>query len=80
MLTRLLVHLAGEFQVKTLRFDHLKEMYHSDPDFGEAYEACVNIVLKDKSPWAEYLIHDELLFKGCQLCIPRISMRENLLK
>jgi hypothetical protein len=27
-----------------------------------------------------YLIQDGLLFKGCQLCIPKCSMRENLLK
>jgi hypothetical protein len=38
-----------EFQVKTLGFDHLKEMYHDDPYFKEAYEACVNLVLRDKS-------------------------------
>jgi hypothetical protein len=72
--------ILQEFQVKTLGFDHLKEMYHSDPDFGEAYEACANPVLRDRSQWAEYLIQDGLLFKGCQLCIPRCSMRENLLK
>jgi hypothetical protein len=35
--------------VKTLGFDHLKEMYHDDPDFKEAYEACANLVLKDRS-------------------------------
>jgi hypothetical protein len=72
--------ILQEFQIKTLGFDHLKEMYHSDLDFGEAYEACVNLVLRDRSPWDEYLIQDGFLFKGCQLCIPRCSMRENLLK
>jgi hypothetical protein len=72
--------ILQEFQVKTLGFDYLKEMYHSDPDFGEAYEACVNPILRDRSQWVEYLIQDGLMFKGCQLCIPRCSMRENLLK
>jgi hypothetical protein len=72
--------ILQEFQVKTLGFDHLKEMYLSDPDFGEAYEACVNLVLRYRSQWEKYLIQDGLLFKGCQLCIPRCSMRENLLK
>jgi hypothetical protein len=48
--------ILQEFQIKTLGFDHLKEMYHSDPDFGEAYEACANPVLRDRSQWAEYLI------------------------
>jgi hypothetical protein len=55
-------------------------MYHNDPNFGEAYEACVNPVLRDISQWVEYLIQDGLLFKEFQLCIPICSMRENLLK
>jgi hypothetical protein len=53
------------FQVKTLGFEHLKEMYHDDPDFKEAYEACLNPVLIDKSKWIEDLIQDGLLFRGC---------------
>jgi hypothetical protein len=43
------VLILQEFQVKTLGFDYLKEMYHSDPDFGESYEACMNPVLRDRS-------------------------------
>jgi hypothetical protein len=30
--------------------------------------------------WIEYLIQDGLFFKGCQLCIPKCSMRDNMLK
>jgi hypothetical protein len=56
------------------------KMYQSDPDFGEAYEACVNLVLRDIIQWAEYMTQDGLLFKGFQLCIPRCSMRDNLMK
>jgi hypothetical protein len=72
--------ILQEFQVKTLGFDSLKEMYIDDPDFKDAYEACENLVLRDRSQWIEYLIQDGLLFKGNQLCIPKSSMRENLLK
>jgi hypothetical protein len=72
--------ILQEFQVKTLGFEHLKEMHHDDPYFKEAYEACVNPVRIDRNQWAKYLIQDGLLFKGCQLCIPKCSMRENLLK
>jgi hypothetical protein len=72
--------ILQKFQVKTLGFDHLKEMYHDDLDFGDAYEACENLVLRDKSQWDEYLIQYGLFFKGCQFCIPNCSMRENLLK
>jgi hypothetical protein len=72
--------LMEEFRVKTLGFDNLKEMYRDEPNFKEAYEASENLVLRDRSQWTEYMIQDGLLFQGNQLCIPKCSMRENLLK
>ena len=72
--------LLQEFKVKTLGFENLKDMYAGDADFGEAYEAAENLVLRDRSPWIDFLIQDGLLFKGNQLCIPDFSMRENLVK
>jgi hypothetical protein len=71
--------ILHEFQVKTLGFEHLKDMYCDDTDFKEAYEACENPVLRDKSQWTKYMIQEGLLFKGNQLCIPKCSMRDNLL-
>jgi hypothetical protein len=50
-------------------------MHIDDSDFKDAYEACENHVLRDKSQWIEYLIQDGLLFKGNQLCISKSSMR-----
>jgi hypothetical protein len=55
-------------------------MYIDDSNLKDAYEACENPVLRDRRQWIEYLIQDGLLFKGNQLCIPKISMRENILK
>jgi hypothetical protein len=72
--------IMQEFRVKILGFDRLKEMYKDDLDFKDAYEACENHVLRDRSQWIEYLIQDGLLFKGNKLCIPKSFMRENLLK
>jgi hypothetical protein len=72
--------LMQEFRVKTLGFDNLKEMYRDDPDFKEAYEASENPILRDIIQWTKYMIQDGLLFRGNQLCIPKFSMRENLLK
>jgi hypothetical protein len=46
----------------------------------EVYEACENHVLRDRSQWTKYMIQDGLLFKDSQLCIPKCSMRDNLLK
>jgi hypothetical protein len=72
--------LLQEFKVKTLGFDDLRDMYADDPDFKEAYEADENPVLRDRSQWIEYMIQEGLLFRGNQLCIPKCSMRENLVK
>jgi hypothetical protein len=72
--------IVKEFQVETLGFKNLKEMYKEDADFKESYEACKNTLLGDRIPWTEYLIQDGLLFKGSQLCILKCSMRGNLLK
>jgi hypothetical protein len=72
--------LLQEFQVKTLGFENLRDIYAEDADFGEAYEAAENPVLRDRSPWIDYMIQEGLLFRGNQLCIPNFSMRENLLK
>jgi hypothetical protein len=72
--------ILQEFKVNTLGFDNLKEMYRGDADFKEAYEACENPVLRDRSQWIEYMIQNGLLFRANQLCIPNSSMRENLLK
>jgi hypothetical protein len=43
--------ILQEFQVKTLGFEHLKDMYCDDTYFNEAYEACANLVLIDRSQW-----------------------------
>jgi hypothetical protein len=72
--------IMQEFQVETLGFEHIKGMYHEDPYFKEAQKACENPLIRDKSQWMEYFIQDWLLFKGIQLCIPKFSMRDNLLK
>jgi hypothetical protein len=72
--------ILQEFHVKTLGFDIFKDMYIDDPDFKDAYEACKILFLRDISQWIEYMVKDGLLFKRNQLCIPKSSMRENILK
>ena len=55
-------------------------MYETGIDFQEAYRACKNPVKVDREPWMEYTLQDGLLFKNSKLCIPKCSMRENLIQ
>ena len=48
--------LLQEFRVKILGFENLRGMYTGDADFAEAYEAAENPVLRDRSPWMDYMI------------------------
>ena len=58
----------------------LSTLYLDDPNFGEAWEACTEPVTLDRTKWLDFMIQDSMLFKGSQLCIPRSSLRENLIK
>ena len=55
-------------------------MYPKDPDFVEAWKACVVPVTLDRMKWLDFISQDGMLFKGNQLCVPKSSMRENLIK
>jgi hypothetical protein len=63
--------IMWEFQLKTLGFEHLKNIYHDYIDFNEAYEACANTMLRDRIQWTKYMVEEGLLFRGHQLCIPK---------
>eukprot|EP00253_Pinus_taeda_P016899 PITA_16899 len=71
------VSLLQESTIQVLGFEHLKDLYQTDANFKEAYEACQNPLLRNNSLWLDYNLQEELLFKGGQLCIPKCSMREN---
>ena len=45
--------ILQEFQVETLGFEHLKDMYREDVDFKEGYEACTSPVLRDRIQWID---------------------------
>ena len=67
-------------KVEVVGFDELKNLYLEDPDFAEAWKACKKPIATNKTRWLNYLIQDGMLFKGSELCIPRSSMMENLIK
>eukprot|EP00253_Pinus_taeda_P024483 PITA_24483 len=63
---------------EVMGFEHLTDLYQADSDFKEAFEACQNPVLRNRSPWLDYNMQEGLIFRGGKLCILDSSMRENI--
>ncbi|KAG7564135.1 Reverse transcriptase domain [Arabidopsis suecica] len=55
---------------KLLGFEQIKELYDSDPDFQEIYNACPKLAS------GRYHRQDGFLFYGNRLCVPRCSLRD----
>ena len=51
-----------------------------DVDFKDIYASCENPVSHNRSHLLDYMMQEGLLFKDNKLCIPRCSMRENLIQ
>ena len=67
--------LLVTFSTEVVGFDSLKDTNASDDDFGKIWERCNN-----KEFMNDFLIQDGFLLKGTQLCIPRSSLRECLIR
>ena len=72
--------IMQENQIQVLGFEHLRDLYEADIDFQETYRACKNLVEVEREPWMEYTLQEGFLFKNSKLCIPKCSMRENLIQ
>ncbi|GJZ49333.1 transposon ty3-I gag-pol polyprotein, partial [Tanacetum coccineum] len=69
--TTLLVSISSE----VLGFDSIKELYTIDEDFGNIW-----MELETKQHRGEFLLLDGYLFKGNRLCIPKTSLKSQLVK
>ncbi|GJT56285.1 transposon ty3-I gag-pol polyprotein [Tanacetum coccineum] len=69
--TTLLVTISNE----VVGFDSIKELYLSDEDFGNIW-----MDLETKQHQGEFILLDGYLFKGNHLCIPKTSLRSQLIK
>ena len=73
--------LLTKMKVEVLGFDEMKELYDIDPNFSTVRRECRAPNLIDHiKKYDEYFIQEGNFFKGIQLCIPRSSMRLNLIK
>ena len=69
-----------EVKVSTLGLENLIDMYKEDLDLKDRYVACEILVTHNRSQWLNYMLWEGLLSKDSKLCIPRCSMRENLIQ
>ena len=72
--------LVKECKIQILGFEFMKELYGQDSDFQEIFEACKSTVNYDRGKWEKFMIQNCLLFRNSHLCIPKCSMRENLIR
>ena len=61
-------------------FKKLSTLYPNDPNCSEAWKACIEPITFDREKWLDFKVQDSMLFKGSQLCIPRSSVKDNLIK
>ena len=57
-----------------------KDLYKDDKDFVEAYKVCSNFQNHFHSAFSNYTLQSRLLLKRNQLCVPKGSMREDLIQ
>ncbi|CAL9078821.1 unnamed protein product, partial [Musa textilis] len=55
-------------------FEYIKDLYNSDYDFANVYEAC------EKGSFDKFFRRDCFLFKENKLCVPQCSIRELLVR
>ena len=48
--------LLTEMQVGVVGFNKLKDLYPEDPDFAEAWKACMVPVTLDRTKWLDFII------------------------
>ena len=71
--------LLQEIKVNTLGFENLIDMYTKDVDFKDVYAFYENPYPHNRIQWLDYMLHEGWLSKNSKLCIPKCSMRENLI-
>jgi len=55
-------NLLTEMKIEVVGFDELKSLYPKDPDFAEAWKACLEPVTLDRTKWLDFIIQDGMLF------------------
>ena len=68
--------LLTTLRTEVIGFDCLKELYENDKDFGDIWGKCQQTHTAVNNMY----IQDGFLFQGNQLCIPKSSLREQIIR
>eukprot|EP01018_Ginkgo_biloba_P033818 Gb_38123 [translate_table: standard] len=74
--TTLLITMSTE----VTDFASVKDQYEAEEDIRQAWSYAKSPLTDSGDLFDEYFLQDGYLFKGKQLCIPKGSMRENIIK
>ena len=69
-----------EIKMESVGVSTLKYMYPTDEDLRESYQVCMQLGDGYHTNFLDYIIQEGLFFKGSKLCIPKCSMRENIIR
>ena len=72
-------YIVQELKFGVVGFEEMVDMYKDDAEFKDIYAVVQNPAVHNRSQWLDYLIQGGLLFKSNKLCIPKCSMRENII-
>lgn len=72
--------IIQEVQLDSMGIHSMKDMYDGDEDFQEAYQVCKEMGNRYHTEFSKFILQEGLLFKGSQLCVPKGSLRENIIK
>ena len=72
--------IVQEVKLQCIGIEQFTYVYVEDTNFVEAHKVCNNFENNFHSKFSKFALHNGLLFKGKQLCVPRGSMRENLIQ
>lgn len=69
-----------EVKLQSTGIEDFKDMYVEDLDFAKTHKVCSNCENHFHSQFSEFTLQNGFWFKGKPLCVPRGSMRENLIQ
>ncbi|XP_019462914.1 PREDICTED: uncharacterized protein LOC109361832 [Lupinus angustifolius] len=67
-------NLLATLETKLLGFEHIKDLYANDAELSELFNKCEHVAVNG------YYRQDGFLFKENRLCLPKVSIRDLLVK